>query len=93
MPSQRHLRQTARTPAAIYRALRAVNPSPYMFFLETDGLAVVGASPETHVSLTADGTAALRPIAGTRPRGDGADGRRRAGGRAGRRTRRSAPST
>jgi len=72
VPSQRHLRQTARTPAAIYRALRAVNPSPYMFFLETDGLAVVGASPETHVSLTADGTAALRPIAGTRPRGDGA---------------------
>jgi anthranilate synthase component 1 len=68
VPSQRHLRQTARTPAAIYRALRAVNPSPYMFFLETDGLAVVGASPETHVSLTADGTAALRPIAGTRPR-------------------------
>ena len=59
-------------PLAIYRALRAVNPSPYMFFLETDGLAVVGASPETHVSLTADGTAALRPIAGTRPRGDGA---------------------
>ena len=55
-----------RTPAAIYRALRAVNPSPYMFFLETDGLAVVGASPEMHVSLTADGTAALRPIAGTR---------------------------
>lgn len=72
VPSQRHLRQTARTPAAIYRALRAVNPSPYMFFLETDGLAVVGASPETHVSLTADGIAALRPIAGTRPRGDGA---------------------
>jgi anthranilate synthase component 1 len=72
VPSQRHLRQTARSPAAIYRALRAVNPSPYMFFLETDSLAVVGASPETHVSLTADGTAALRPIAGTRPRGDGA---------------------
>jgi anthranilate synthase component 1 len=70
VPSQRHLRQTARTPAAIYRALRAVNPSPYMFFLETDGLAVVGASPETHVSLTADGLAALRPIAGTRPRGE-----------------------
>jgi anthranilate synthase component I len=69
VPSQRHLRQTARSAAAIYRALRTVNPSPYMFFLETDGLAVVGASPETHVSLNADGIAALRPIAGTRPRG------------------------
>jgi anthranilate synthase component 1 len=67
--SQRHLRQTARTPAAVYRALRTVNPSPYMFFLETGGPAIVGASPETHVSLSADGVAGLRPIAGTRPRG------------------------
>ncbi len=73
VPSQRHLRQTARSAAAIYRALRTVNPSPYMFFLETDGLAVVGASPETHVSLNADRIAALRPIAGTRPRGADAE--------------------
>jgi anthranilate synthase component I len=67
--SQRHLRQTARTPMAVYRALRTVNPSPYMFFLETGGPAIVGASPETHVSLSPDGVAELRPIAGTRPRG------------------------
>jgi anthranilate synthase component 1 len=67
--SQRHLRQTARTPAAVYRALRTVNPSPYMFLVETGGPTIVGASPETHVSLTADGVAGLRPIAGTRPRG------------------------
>ena len=93
MPSQRHLRQTARTPAAIYRALRAVNPSPYMFFLETDGLAVVGASPETHVSLTADGTAALRPIAGTRPRGATAPRPTTRWPPSCRRTRRSGPST
>jgi anthranilate synthase component 1 len=67
--SQRHLRQTARTPMAVYRALRTVNPSPYMFLLETGGPTIVGASPETHVSLDADGVAGLRPIAGTRPRG------------------------
>ncbi len=67
--SQRHLRQTARSPSAVYRALRTVNPSPYMFFLETGGPAIVGASPETHVSLSVDGVAGLRPIAGTRPRG------------------------
>jgi anthranilate synthase component I len=67
--SQRHLRPTARTPMAVYRALRAVNPSPYMFFLDFGGTALVGASPETHVSLDRNGIAALRPIAGTRPRG------------------------
>ena len=67
--SQRHLRPTARTPFAVYRALRSVNPSPYMFFLDFESVALVGASPETHVSLRADGVAELRPIAGTRPRG------------------------
>jgi anthranilate synthase component 1 len=66
--SQRHLRPTARSPFAVYRALRSVNPSPYMFFLDFDGVALVGASPEKHVSLTADGLAELKPIAGTRPR-------------------------
>jgi anthranilate synthase component 1 len=66
--SQRHVRATARTPAAVYRAVRAVNPSPYMFFIEDGEQALVGASPETHVSLDGERIARLRPIAGTRPR-------------------------
>ena len=56
-------------PFQVYRALRLLNPSPYMYFLEFDeGLAVVGSSPEALVKLQ-DGRATLRPIAGTRPRG------------------------
>jgi anthranilate synthase component I len=53
---------------ALYRALRAINPSPYMFHLILDGVELVGSSPEVHVRL-ADGKVTLRPIAGTRPRG------------------------
>jgi anthranilate synthase component I len=52
----------------IYRALRALNPSPYMFHLSFDGFAAVGASPEVLVRLE-DGEILLRPIAGTRKRG------------------------
>jgi anthranilate synthase component 1 len=52
----------------LYRVLRIVNPSPYMVLLETEDLAIVGASPEVHVRLT-DDLAEVRPIAGTRPRG------------------------
>lgn len=52
-----------------YCALRIVNPSPYMFFLDFGDLAIAGASPESLVSLR-DGRARLRPIAGTRPRGN-----------------------
>ena len=70
--SQRHRRQTPRSPVAIYRALRAVNPSPYLFLLDFGDLALIGASPETHVALSRDRIAELRPIAGTRPRGDDA---------------------
>jgi anthranilate synthase component 1 len=55
---------------ALYRAMRHVNPSPYLFFLHLDSLALVGSSPETMVRL-AHGVATLRPIAGTRPRGAG----------------------
>jgi len=56
------------SPFEAYRALRLLNPSPYMYFLELDGLSVAGSSPEALVKL--DGRqAALRPIAGTRPRG------------------------
>src|SRR5579862_4942490 len=54
--------------AALYRALRAINPSPYMFHLVLDGVELVGSSPEVHVRV-ADGKVTLRPIAGTRPRG------------------------
>jgi len=67
--SQRFSRRTTAPPFTIYRALRALNPSPYMFFLRfSDDLALIGASPEMMVRLE-DGVATLRPIAGTRPRG------------------------
>ncbi|HSM05180.1 MAG TPA: anthranilate synthase component I [Longimicrobiales bacterium] len=52
----------------LYRALRSVNPSPYLFFLEMDGITLVGASPEVLVRLE-DGVVTVRPIAGTRARG------------------------
>ncbi len=55
-------------PTSLYRAIRAVNPSPYMFLLESEDFAIVGASPEVHVRLTNDNVM-IRPIAGTRPRG------------------------
>ncbi len=55
-------------PLDLYRVLRTVNPSPYLYFLQTEELALVGASPE--VLVRADrGTVTVRPIAGTRPRG------------------------
>lgn len=55
-------------PINLYRAIRAINPSPYMFILETEDYSIVGASPEVHVRLN-DGDVLIRPIAGTRPRG------------------------
>jgi anthranilate synthase component 1 len=68
--SQRAERPTDATPLAVYRALRRINPSPYLFLLELDDLALVGSSPETHVKV--EGTrASLNPIAGTTERGDG----------------------
>ena len=67
--SQRFSRRTSAPPFTIYRALRALNPSPYMFFLRFgDNLSLIGASPEMMVRLE-DGVATVRPIAGTRPRG------------------------
>ncbi len=56
------------SPFEVYRALRLLNPSPYMFFLEFGDLRVVGSSPEALVKLNGR-TASLRPIAGTLPRG------------------------
>lgn len=55
-------------PFQVYRALRAVNPSPYMYYLNLGSLKVVGASPESLVRVE-DGVVEVRPIAGTRPRG------------------------
>jgi anthranilate synthase component 1 len=60
------------SPFQVYRALRLLNPSPYMFFLEFGDLKVVGSSPEALVKLNGR-TASLRPIAGTRPRGKTAE--------------------
>lgn len=67
--SQRFSRKTSAPPFTIYRALRVLNPSPYMFLLNfNDEFSVIGASPEMMVRLE-DGVATVRPIAGTRPRG------------------------
>ena len=55
-------------PFDLYRVLRSLNPSPYMFFLELDGVSVVGSSPEVLVGVDG-GRVRVRPIAGTRPRG------------------------
>ncbi len=54
---------------SLYRAQRYINPSPYLFFLKLEEMALVGSSPETMVRLE-NGVATLRPIAGTRPRGE-----------------------
>jgi len=66
--SQRLSVRTAADPFDIYRALRIVNPSPYMYYLRLDNLRVAGSSPEVLVRLE-DGRIDLRPIAGTRRRG------------------------
>ena len=55
-------------PFLVYRALRQLNPSPYLYFCQFDDLAIVGSSPEALVKLQGR-KATLRPIAGTRPRG------------------------
>jgi anthranilate synthase component I len=78
--SQRLSRETEADPFTIYRALRMLNPSPYMFFLNFQGVAgiqgdpvrLIGSSPEMHV-LFEDGVAHLHPIAGTRWRGKSAE--------------------
>jgi anthranilate synthase component 1 len=68
VPSVRLGRKTKADPFAIYRALRQINPSPYMYFLHMDDLYIVGASPELLVRVE-DGIVSNHPIAGTRPRG------------------------
>jgi anthranilate synthase component I len=66
--SQRLTVALERDPFELYRALRSLNPSPYLYFLELDGIALVGSSPEVLVRVDA-GAVTVRPIAGTRPRG------------------------
>jgi len=66
--SQRLTRPFSSPPLSLYRALRSLNPSPYMFYYDFDDFHVVGASPEILVRKEAE-TVTLRPIAGTRPRG------------------------
>ncbi|TAK86267.1 MAG: anthranilate synthase component I [Betaproteobacteria bacterium] len=66
--SQRTSREFAAPPLALYRALRGLNPSPYMYYFDFGDHHVVGASPEILVRLSGD-IVTLRPIAGTRPRG------------------------
>ena len=66
--SNRATVRTRRTPAEVYRVLRALNPSPYMYLLRMGDLSIVGSSPEILVRLEGD-EIQLRPIAGTRPRG------------------------
>ena len=66
--SQRFEKEFKPLPIDLYRALRTVNPSPYMFLMEDTEFSVVGASPEVHVRLTGD-QVKIRPIAGTRHRG------------------------
>jgi len=66
--SQRFERQTSVEPTTLYRALRTINPSPYMFHLKINDFDIIGASPELLVKVE-DGIVEIRPIAGTRHRG------------------------
>jgi anthranilate synthase component 1 len=68
VPSQRFRRSFTLPAFALYRALRRLNPSPFLYFLNFAGFAIVGSSPEILVRLR-DGKVTIRPIAGTRPRG------------------------
>jgi anthranilate synthase component 1 len=70
--SQRFRRQTSVDPLTMYRALRSINPSPYMFHLKLNDFDIIGASPELLVKVE-DDEIEIRPIAGTRQRGDNAE--------------------
>ncbi len=68
VPSQRFSVRTSADPFDVYRVLRVVNPSPYMYILRLPGVTIAGSSPEVLVTVQ-DRRAVMRPIAGTRPRG------------------------
>src|SRR5437588_12725834 len=76
VPSQRWSAPAPVEAFSIYRGLRAVNPSPYMYFLDFGDFEVAGASPEPLITVTGR-TVSTRPIAGTRPRGATVDEDRR----------------
>jgi anthranilate synthase component 1 len=69
VPSQRFSAPMPLDPFAVYRGLRTVNPSPYMFYLDTGDAVLAGSSPETLVKVEG-GQVEMHPIAGTRPRGE-----------------------
>ncbi|HEX4869185.1 MAG TPA: anthranilate synthase component I [Moraxellaceae bacterium] len=68
VPSQRMSGPFTASPMLLYRALRHLNPSPYMYYMQTDELTIVGSSPEILARME-DGVVTVRPIAGTRKRG------------------------
>ena len=68
VPSQRFEMDTTADAFDVYRVLRLINPSPYMFYLQYPDVAIVGSSPEPHLRVFGR-EATIRPIAGTRPRG------------------------
>jgi len=68
VPSQKFTAEEKVDPVNVYRALRLINPSPYLFYLKHGDHLLIGSSPETMVKLEG-GTASIRPIAGTRKRG------------------------
>ena len=68
VPSQRWTADCSIEAFSIYRGLRAINPSPYMYFLDFEDFQIAGASPESLVKVDGDRRVELRPIAGTRPR-------------------------
>jgi len=69
LPSNRYTQKGKIDPLSFYRVLRSINPSPYMYLLDFEDFSIAGSSPEVMVRLT-DGEILLRPIAGTRKRGD-----------------------
>lgn len=68
VPAQRFTVDFPLPPMALYRSLRRINPSPFLYFLDFPGFSLVGSSPEILVKLQ-DGEVTIRPLAGTRPRG------------------------
>ncbi len=68
VPSQRFAVETSADPFDIYRVLRVVNPSPFLFYLPYENFSLIGCSPEILVRVE-DGVVTIRPLAGTRRRG------------------------
>jgi anthranilate synthase component 1 len=72
LPGQRFIAETSADAFDVYRALRTLNPSPYLYFLHLEDFDIVGSSPEALVTVS-EGRATIHPIAGTRPRGADAE--------------------